>query len=310
MMRQAGIRARRITQLAVLGLLVLMPPPAFSRMAAGPDATPPVAVSGVEAGVEQIMVLTDVDAGLRFINFKIKNMLEEGREVLPLTSLPRIEDALATAFTPERFRRLLKQSVMVQADPALLPAVVAWCKTPLMRRITLANNQTVTPEGHKLMLAYRDNPQTAPLSARRLELLHKLDNVSEASTGEDAVLQDMLTAYMQALAFYPPDRSRQNWLAALFVSDRKLVAQRKEKVAARIAADRALVKQRTILGMAYVLRSLSDEEIEQYIGFFESPAGIHWRKVDNQAWRALWTDINQHHLALQMGQPIGKLDPP
>ncbi|MGB4101261.1 MAG: DUF2059 domain-containing protein [Alphaproteobacteria bacterium] len=292
------LHLRTLASLLVLGaMLVVGSFQAFTAVAQGTSTSSGDGFikADIERDVDKLLELTDVDVTLAFINDGQARLLEDGKKngAISKDSWPYLDEALKTAFAPERLKRIVRKSYVDHVDPAQLPGMLTWFGSDAGRKITAAQNRVMNRAGEKALFAYRDNPQSAPPSEARLKILRRINELSRASENQDLILQNMQKIFVDGFTFY-----RKNSTAEV-ASITKLITE-----------SRAKALQRVILGMAYIFRELDDRTLEQQIEFLESPAGKNFVANANIVERALWDDIHKNHLLLMMGQMIGKLDPP
>lgn len=292
------LHLRTVASLLVLGAtLVVGSFQAFTAVAQGTSTSSGDGYikADIERDVDKLLELTDVDVTLAFINDGEARLLEDGKKngAISKDSWPYLDEALKTAFAPERLKRIVRKSYVDHVDPAQLPGMLTWFGSDAGRKITAAQNRVMNRAGEKALFAYRDNPQSAPPSEARLKILRRINELSRASENQDLILQNMQKIFVDGFTFY-----RKNSTAEV-ASITKLITE-----------SRAKALQRAILGMAYIFRELDDRSLELKIEFLESPAGKNFVANANIVERALWADIHKNHLLLMMGQMIGKLDPP
>ncbi len=292
------LHLRTVASLLVLGAtLVVGSFQAFTAVAQGTSTSSGDGFikADIERDVDKLLELADVDVTLAFINDGEARLLEDGKKngAISKDSWPYLDEALKTAFAPERLKRIVRKSYVDHVDPAQLPGMLTWFGSDAGRKITAAQNRVMNRAGEKALFAYRDNPQSAPPSEARLKILRRINELSRASENQDLILQNMQKIFVDGFTFY-----RKNSTAEV-ASITKLITE-----------SRAKALQRAILGMAYIFRELDDRSLELKIEFLESPAGKNFVANANIVERALWADIHKNHLLLMMGQVIGKLDPP
>lgn len=245
--------------------------------------------------VENLLTLLDVGTDLRFICDGVRKNIEKGKILgaIPKSSWPNLPDALQRVFTVDRYKGFLRRDYLAGIDPALLPELRAWFGGELGKKAIAAKDAVLTPVGEEALRAYRDNPQSAPPTARRMAQLRRMDEVIRATASEDAILLDMQKIYSDGFAFYnlSPDENV-------------------KKTAEYIADNRAKTQQRNLLGLAYIYRDFSDQDLDAVIAFYAGHAGQNLIDVSTKSERTIWMDINRNYLLLRMGQVIGSVETP
>jgi hypothetical protein len=205
-----------------------------------------------------------------------------------------IDRIVAERFAPGTLYARIKTEFQRDLEPGRLQKTLAWYDSPLGKRITGQELAALIAAGGP---AAADLEQDPP-SARRLELIERLDAIGGAS--ETTV--DVTVAIVRSLtvAFQPG-------LPAVA----GLTRDQLDKQIAQ-ARNRTLEDMRRVcmVSMLLAYRGLSDDELDQYVQFVESDAGRWYMSVMNSALLAAINaaaDATASELAAVMPQLVGDL---
>jgi hypothetical protein len=205
-----------------------------------------------------------------------------------------IDRIVAERFAPGTLYARIKTEFQRDLEPGRLQKTLAWYDSPLGKRITGQELAALIAAGGPAVADLEQHPS----SARRLELIERLDAVGGAS--ETTV--DVTVAIVRSLtvAFQPG-------LPAVA----GLTRDQLDKQIAQ-ARNRTLEDMRRVcmVSMLLAYRGLSDDELDQYVQFVESDAGRWYMSVMNSALLAAINaaaDATASELAAVMPQLVGDL---
>lgn len=206
-----------------------------------------------------------------------------------------IDRIVAERFSAETLYSRIKVEFQRNIDSGRLEKALAWYDSPLGKRITAHELAALVAAGGAEAVA--DLEQNRP-SSRRLDLIERLDEGGRAS--ETTV--DITVAIVRSLtvAFQPG-------LPAVAGLSRDQLDRQIAQARNRTLED---MRRVCLVSMLLVYRSLSDEELDQYVQFVESEAGQWYMSVMNSA---LLTAINAaadttaSELAAAVPQLVGDL---
>jgi hypothetical protein len=183
-----------------------------------------------------------------------------GRENHP--EIGRLHRILADSFRPEEFYVPLREHLRLHFAVSRAPELLYWLRSPLSRRVVDLEVQAASPEARRQLAEYAEKLRRAPASQRRLNLVQRLDSALRSS--EFRVEMAMVLIREVATALAPGGSLSESSLQSLRADFWKT------------AHDGAL------LHFLFAYRSLPDEELEEYVRFWESDRGRWFPPVLHQ----------------------------
>jgi hypothetical protein len=200
----------------------------------------------------------------------------------------RLQAAIGVAFAADRLRSAARKEFTDALGAGEVDDVLGWLSTDLGKRATRLEEESGEMEAAKRM--EREAPALlAALPASRVERFEKFVRLTRAGESMASSLINVMTAvvYGMALATPPSDTSLADTVRE------RLESQRPQLV--------AKYTKEAVLQFAYTYRTFSDEEIDRYIAFAETPSG---RKYHDASFKLL--DEVFARGSLEMGREIGR----
>jgi hypothetical protein len=182
-----------------------------------------------------------------------------------------IQYVVATRLSGDRVFRLLREDLARRVDGARLQAKGAWLATPLGRRIAALEARDGSVDADARVAAFARALPANPPSARRRELVERLDWVTGASDVSAQVVAGIAGSVARAGAAAAPAEQR---TPARYIESQ--VAE------LRVRAAEAL-RESTVVSLLSTYRDLSDDELELYVTFESSEGGRWYNQVLRQA---------------------------
>ena len=204
----------------------------------------------------------------------------------------RLTAAMSTAFAPERLRQGIARNLAHELSAEDVDTVLAWLTTELGTRITTLEEQQDAADPRELMREGRRLLDAMPASRlalvdRLLDLLHAEEAAYETST-------NMMDAVVFGFAAVTPEADLEGALQSMH---RGAEAQRPRLV----AFFHELLRAR----FAVVYDGLSEEELERYVAYNETPAA---RRYNEATLKVVGDVVVQASLDLgrQLGRELGR----
>ncbi len=199
----------------------------------------------------------------------------------------RMVAAMDKAFSPERLRKAMRDELLKEIAPEDEEEVLRWLSTELGTRITNIEEQRETPEEQAKM--EREAPRLLEsLPAERRAKYERMASSINAGESSANMLINVTTAIAYGIAIASPHGD----VAMVKSMREQMEAQRPQMVAA--------LGQRSIGIFAYTYKALSDEELEKYVQFAESPAGKRYHDATTRALDRVFAKAS-----LDMGRDFG-----
>lgn len=185
---------------------------------------------------------------------------QHGGYPVPADELPAIRAIVANAFSEQRIRRLVIESVKHQVSEDDAAQLLAWYRSDLGRRITGLEQESATPGAQQEMWR---RAKALMLSEARVNIAKALDKIS-GGTALTLRVQDLaITALYTAFAERTQKRRP--------IDTVKLKTELAESAPTR----RADAQRLFILRGIYTYKQLDLDKLRNYVEFLRSPASTH-----------------------------------
>ena len=220
--------------------------------------------SGLEKQMQEVPL--SIQAGLDQLPITGNRLPKPPPKVIPLMK------ALAPeAFAPERLKAAILPELRAKLTNQDLKTVLRWLDSPLGIKCTRLEEDTSTPETYAESHKYAEKLEKSPQTAERLKVLRKFDAAVRATKHSVEIVINMQAALALGINASLP-KEQQRPLADI---SREIEKQRPEIEAA--------MKMEMLVSQLYTYRSLTEAEIQQYIKFASSPAGLKYHAVADAA---------------------------
>lgn len=166
----------------------------------------------------------------------------------------RKRDMLISAFDPAAALRQVKEYFLAQGDTGTFEQVAAWIDSPIGKKISAVEAESETFESQANELLFFSRLDSAPPSAARVDKIRAI----VAASGE----LDMFLRLLDGLARNVPGK--------------EMTGEEPAKVRERIERSGPVLtgelRQEAFLDALYTYRSVSDEELDDYVRFLRSDA--------------------------------------
>ncbi len=216
--------------------------------------------------LDNLLERSGLQAQLESLSAGVRVKFLRGRSPLSGQDRVTIDRIVSERFAAEALYARIRLEFERNLDAAKLAKVLAWFDSPLGRRITGLELAAPVSDGGLDAVADLGHDRLAP---RRLGLIERLDSGGGASeTTVDvtmAILRSLTRAFQPAMpAVARPSRGQ---LEEEFARARNRTLEQ--------------IKHACLVGMLSAYRSLSEQELEQYVQFVESEAGQWYMSVMN-----------------------------
>lgn len=197
---------------------------------------------------------------------------------LPL-AVRRLNWIIGDAFDPQRLGGGVRAKLAAGLTRPEIETVLGWLDSPLGRRVTALEEGASTPKAYAAIAAMGEQG-AAGVSSNRLDLL---DRLGAAIRAEDH-FTDMAVNSEIAIAAGAMAASGEGTLTFDQIVDR--VEADRPKVKARM-------KQEVRNSFVYSYRTLSDDELAQYVAFAESETGRKYHRIAFDALNEVLLDASR-----------------
>jgi len=251
--------ARTMATTAVIVLLPLLVLPAL----AGPPAK--------EELIQQLMKLSGLDAQVRQLPLQVLASFGEQKSQLPAEVYDLTARALGAAFDAERMLKTVSKQVETNLDTGTMQAALTWLKSGLGRKITGLEEAASTPQAYQQIQTYAKQLENRPPPQPRLLLVRRLDVATNATETVVSIAETVAMSVAMALDAIQPKELQTG------------VERLKKQMELQRSQMRQGLQQQMTAAMLYTYQTLSDAELDQYSGFYESHAGKVYQQGLNAA---------------------------
>ncbi|HXZ49993.1 MAG TPA: hypothetical protein VEG27_13300 [Usitatibacter sp.] len=211
-----------------------------------------------------------------------------GRAALTDEEFARVVAAIGFAFAPDRLRTSVAREMAAALSVEDEDAALAWLSSDLGQRITRLEEESGA-SGAARRFEEESPAVLAKLSPERLDKCRRLAESARAGEAAARIVIDMSAAILYGAA-----------VTGKLPGAELLDSLRREFEARRPQLEREYADQ-AIRAYAYNYRALSDEDLERYVAFAESPAGRRYHGASQAALDAALT-----RASLEMGERLGR----
>lgn len=235
-----------LTAVCVSTLLVVMP--AF-------------VIAQDKSEIDTFFQLSGLEQQIRELPEIITEQFNDEKDLLTPASQRTVLSIISTAFEPNQLvndaRKFLEQS----ENARFITEINAWLESDLTKKMNdleMASNEDATFQQRDQFFNSLDDNMP---SESRLELVNRLESSTEATYYLVSVITDMYLSLIKIMSPYMPP-------------DNQIAASRYPELRNTIMNELMPMYRNITLAMnLYTYRDVSDEELEQYVSFYETEAG-------------------------------------
>ena len=245
----------------ILWMIVLLMLPVISQAQHQNDRIQSLYVkSGIDKQVRQLPLL---------IRASVVQALEQDDRIkeLPRHTKSAIIGSVQQGFSPERIKKTIIKEVKASMTVKDLDTVLKWLNSPFGKKLTRLEEAASTPETLSEIKKFAARLKQAPPAAKRLDILRRLDAAVKATeTNVEIAMNTQLAVALAVVKSLPREQQ----------GSFKDIAAQLKKNRPQIEA---VMKSQTLVFALYTYQSLTDKELESYIRFATSPAGVKYHEA-------------------------------
>lgn len=171
----------------------------------------------------------------------------------------RVSELLNESFDQKAARKISRDFFLKNVDAETMKSVIAWLKSPLGQRFSAAESDEMGAGRQAAMLRYLAELQEASPNPGRVSLIQQLEETTRSSELVTGILKNIFTNTLKNVPVKSGDEEETlNELGNLFPMIREQL------------------RQQMILSSLYTYRDFTDDELKQYIAFYESDSGSRY----------------------------------
>jgi uncharacterized protein DUF4124 len=211
--------------------------------------------------IDELLELSGARAQLVGLVARVAADLRPAPGQMSAADMATIDRILAQSLRHETVYGAVRDAFLPQVDRPSLETTAAWLRTPVGHKIIALEIASSQPGAEQKVAEYTAVVKANPPSARRLELLQRLDWVTGANETSADLVAAIARGLSTAVSAAGPPESR---LRPGQIGDR--AAQ------VRARANETLREVRT-MSMLYTYQTLEDDELSEYVRFSGTDAG-------------------------------------
>ncbi|MEJ2690016.1 MAG: DUF2059 domain-containing protein, partial [Deltaproteobacteria bacterium] len=230
-----------------------------------------------DAQIQALYVKSGLDKQLEQLPLVIQASFEQASQAdktiqkLPGNIISIIKTSIREAFNPASLKAAMLTEIRENLAAQDIEEVLDWLDSPLGKKCTKLEEAASTPDAFAKMQQYAARIQKSPPTAKRLNILQKLDSaVKGTESGVDIAINCQVAVALATVSTLPSEQQR----------SLKDISRELEKNRPQLEA---MVRSQVLLTHLYTYRNLTDDEIQQYIEFASSPAGSKYHSVTGEA---------------------------
>ena len=217
-----------------------------------------------EATVNELMTLSGIEHTLQQIPKQVlAGFAQQGRK-LPVEQHQALRRALVDAFDVPMMQRHVATELQTNLRPEVMAKTMEWLRSDLGRKMTALENAAGDPRSMQDLQAFMKRLEKTPPTQERLQLIRRLD----MATNSTELLLDITESITVSLAS---------------AHDATLPATQRigaDRIRVQISRERGnwrpQAQNHVLVTMLYTYRAVGQQELEQYVGFLETEAGLDY----------------------------------
>ncbi len=198
-----------------------------------------------------------------------------------------IKSQLMSSFNTELVREDAISFVLNDIEQGHIQAVIDWLNTPLTMRMNELEVQATTQESQADLAAFVEKVQAGDIDQARLETILAFDDLTRTTNSTVEYIAELYMALVQAMNPYVS-------------SEDKINPDDTEAMKTMIIQEvYPQYKDVTVILNLYTYKEVSDEDLNDYIGFYKTPAGIWFTEVSSGIFKHV---LNQATLRVREAQ--------
>lgn len=227
--------------------------------------------------IEQVMELSGVKKQIYLISANVNDQLLQQQQQQEGNANTEENIAFRNVMTESFQGQMLYQTVVEYLkrnfDEERITSVLEWLRSPLSQKISRLEEEASTPQAAQEITNFSEQLKSNPPSEQKLALLKQLDSVSGFTEFNVEVWLAFSRAMFRAAEMNVPSEEREPSQKQTF---EKMLDEQKLKL-------KDSIREQVLVSNIYIYRSVSDEELKEYIGFYESEVGRWFNKTANEA---------------------------
>ncbi|WP_157039982.1 DUF2059 domain-containing protein [Pelobacter propionicus] len=183
----------------------------------------------------------------------------------------RVYRMVRESFDVRKAKQSLSAYLLHHTDTSYVEDILRWLNTPLARKITREELSASASGQQANMLHYLADLQATPPPQRRIALVQEVERVTHLSELTTRIVMEVTRGMMESINLALPE------------GDREPLDDNLEEMETMGPVIREGFRQQMILTSFYAYRNISDKELADYIGFYDSDLGRREIRITGDA---------------------------
>ena len=209
--------------------------------------------------IESVLKLSGVGEQIDLIQ---QNVVDEINRLEPVDDqgmMGEFSQITREAYRPEKLRQRITDHLNQNFDEVRLKAIEEWLKSPLAVKMIGLELKAASPESNAAVEEFLKEKETKPIPENRLGLAKHLDQALNASDVSLKLASATSQGMIQALEATVPPEERDTLGSA---EQEQMIKEMEEPL-----------KEMTLNSLLFTYKDVTDEELQQYIDFYETENG-------------------------------------
>ncbi len=251
--------------------------PAQAEIASQPSSAPALSPVDEAMLIDQVLDQSGIRKQLQQIPAQISMQLAARKQEYKPEVYAILERSMTESFRANTLYQLAKDCFRKNFDAQKMQDTLTWLQSPLFRKFSGLEMNLSDPKVRAEVKEFTTSLMTKPPPEARLGLVKRFDQ----ATNSTSLAVDIITSINRGMVtgiekFVPVDKR--------VPPDKldELLAQQRQKIEEPL-------KSASMISMIFLFRSVSDEELRQYISFYESDTGRWFTRLSSLAMNSAMT---------------------
>jgi len=223
-----------------------------------------------DSPVQALMRASGLDQQINQVPFLLQAGIQQqyrNSRDLSANELSYVLTMARDAFDPDTIKDQVAAQIASDLSERAIQQALSWLESPLGRRITSLEERASTPEAHAEMESMAPDLAREYRGSSRFAKISRLDKATLASERSTNMVLDVQLAMMTAFSAVSEEPNRPTYDDLV-----ELVREMRPQI-------RDAMTHAVALEFLYSYRTLTESEIDRYIVFAESDAGIRYHRA-------------------------------
>ncbi|MEI8349756.1 MAG: hypothetical protein WCI77_06340 [Candidatus Omnitrophota bacterium] len=225
------------------------------------------------AQLERLLAVAGTQEQLKQLSLRVCDEYSQHKEQIDPERYEAGSKIVVDAYRPDVLYQIVTEYFQNHFDQAHAIGVSDFLASPLAKKVSALDEKVAGSVPVTEIQKFADTLPSHPPSPERLALIKELDKAVAASDTQVVMTTALFKSIAQAIDPILPE-------------DKRFAAGELEKTVDMMKTQlRLLLNERNIISISflYTYQSLSDDELRQYIVFWNSPAGKWYNQITNDA---------------------------